>query len=967
MRVRNLFVLAIAFLVALSTGTTVFAQGAQTGTLNGEVEDADGGTMPGVTVTVTSPSLQGERNAITGDDGTYIIRGLPPGEYKVIFELEGMGAVERTATISLGKTARSDAQLQPTVEGETVIVVGEAPNPLENTQISHNTDWQQVNQLAINRNFAAVSNLAPGVTGGVTTPNAGQISIGGAFAYDNVFLIDGVDVNDNLFGSADDLFIEDAVEEQQVMTSGISAEYGRFSGGVVNAITKSGGNDYSGSLRLDRRKQSWRNRTPLEEARGTELSDTDIDTYSATLGGPIVKDHLWFFLAGRDFESEQNVALALTGFPVGLINENERREVKLTGTIAQSHTLQGAWTENESSQFRRTFSFSATPSTTFADSNPNELRVARYSGVLSPSLFAEAQWSEKEFSFSGSGGRSTDLRDSPFLDFGTFTHYNAPWFDANDPESRNNEQLGAALSYFLSSETAGTHDFKGGWEQFTAINAGGNNQSSTNVSFFAAFKTNPDGTPFITADGELIPVFEPGVTTAALWQAVVGARQEIETTSLYVNDKWQLNDHWSFNLGVRYEKVDSISSGGLIAVDTDNLVPRLAASYDVKGDGKWKVDATYSVYSGRYQDGQVAKTSNVGNPDAIYVYYTGPAGEGRGHAPGFDLDNYVPYAASLPTANQFIEDGLQSPETEEMTLSLGYELPRGGYLKATFIDRDTSKFIEDFTTLAEGFTDVPGVGPTDNVVYRNSDDLERKYRAVQLASRYRLTNNWSVEGNYTLQLDNDGNFEGEDTNQPGNTSVFGDYPEVLIDSRYAPNGRLDGFQEHKLRLWTSYNFDFGTFGSLATSVIYSYDSGRAYSIADENFRGSSVQNATVAALGYQNTPGIRTLFFGERGTEKFEDTSVFDVALTYSVPVWRSLEPWVKLEVRNIFDSVSQIDGQTSVTAVPCVRNGVNSCSASNTLQIPETFTLGRFGQATDPVAHFNTPQEIRASVGIRF
>ena len=82
-----------------------------------------------------------------------------------------------------------------------------------------------------------------------TAPNAGQVTIGGAFAYDNVFLINGVDINDNLFGTANNLFIEDAIEETQVLTSGISAEYGRFSGGVVNVVTKRGGDIFSGSFR----------------------------------------------------------------------------------------------------------------------------------------------------------------------------------------------------------------------------------------------------------------------------------------------------------------------------------------------------------------------------------------------------------------------------------------------------------------------------------------------------------------------------------------------------------------------------------------------------------------------------------------------------------------------------------------------------------------------------------------------
>ncbi len=958
MRTRFFLSLGITLLLAVTVSGVALAQGAQTGSLNGKVV-SEGAGLPGVQVTVTSPSLQGERSAFTGEDGTYIIRALPPGEYKVLFELDGMATVQRTATISLGSNARSNADMKVASVEETIVVTGEAPNPLENTQISHNMDWaEEVDNLPITRDFDNVADLAPGVTGGTTTPNGGQLSIGGAFAYDNVFLIDGVDVNDNLFGTANSLFIEDAIEEQQVMTSGVSAEYGRFSGGVINAITKSGGNNFSGSFRLDRTNPSWRKETPGEKDAGISRNNDDNDIFSATLGGPIYKDYLWFFLAGREFDTDNLTALAVTSVPINLSQETQRTEIKLTGTIAQSHTLQGAFTDVTNDNFRRTFSFSATPSTTFSSGLPNELKVARYSGVLTPSLFGEAQYSEKEFQFENSGGTSTDIVDSPFLDFGTFTHFNAPWFDANDPEFRNNEQLGVALSYFLSSDNAGTHDIKGGWEEFTSINTGGNNQSSTGFSFFSGFASDANG-PILTSDNELIPVFDAN-TTAARWDAVIGARQEIETTSLYVNDKWQLNDHWSFNIGFRFEDVNSVSTGGLVAIDTDTFVPRLAASYDVNGDGKWKVDVTYAEYAGKYQDGQAAATSNVGNPDTIYLYYIGPAGQGRDFAPGFDINNYVPYGASLPTANQFIEDGLSSPTTTEYTISLGYELPRGGYVKGTYVNRDVDDFIEDFITLADGFTDVPGVGPTDNAVFRNTSALTREYEALQVASRYRITNNWWVEGNYTFQLTNSGNFEGEDTNQPGSSSVFGNYPEITPADRFYPIGDLDGFQEHKIRLWTSYNWDLGRAGNLNAGLIYSFDSGRAFDEADENFRATPGQRQVAADLGYQNFPGTRTLFFC-RGCRHFEDTNVFDIAINYSIPVWKSLEPWFKFELRNIFDSVNVIDGQTSV------RSDRGSADPNDPLGLPTTFTEGNLGEPTDPVGDYNRPQEYRFSVGIRF
>jgi outer membrane receptor for ferrienterochelin and colicin len=119
-----------------------------------------------------------------------------------------------------------------------------------------------------------MAELAPGLTN--NTPNAGQVTISGAFAWDNVFFIDGVDVNDNLFGDAENVFIEDAVEETQVLTSGISAEYGRFSGGVINIVTKRGGNDFSGTFRMNFTNPAWVEETPFANEKRTANRESRI-------------------------------------------------------------------------------------------------------------------------------------------------------------------------------------------------------------------------------------------------------------------------------------------------------------------------------------------------------------------------------------------------------------------------------------------------------------------------------------------------------------------------------------------------------------------------------------------------------------------------------------------------------------------------------------------------------------------
>ena len=116
------------------------------------------------------------------------------------------------------------------------------------------------------------------------------------------------------------------------------------------------------------------------------------------------------------------------------------------------------------------------------------------------------------------------------------------------------------------------------------------------------------------------------------------------------------------------------------------------------------------------------------------------------------------------------------------------------------------------TGLAESFIDNPTAsgktvvtldgttfGTFDNVYYRNSDDAARNYQALEILGNYHVRSNWTVAAHWTMQLKNEGNYEGEAANAPGSPSVLGDYPELLMEARNFPMGRLDDYQRHKVR------------------------------------------------------------------------------------------------------------------------------------------------------------------------
>ncbi|MGZ8833972.1 MAG: carboxypeptidase regulatory-like domain-containing protein, partial [Thermoanaerobaculia bacterium] len=236
----------------LCAGTTAFAQ--TTASLTGEV-NADGTPLPGVTVTISSPAMQGVRTTTTGENGGYNFTALPPGRYSVRFELAGMANVTREAQVSLSQSARADANMSVAGVAEAITVTASAPTALETSQVSTNVSKQLVDALPIARGQLAAAALAPGVN--ANTFAANQVTISGGPGYDNLIMVNGAVVTENIRSQGSPLYIEDAIQETTILTGAVSAEWGRFTGGVVNTITKSGGNQFSGSFRDSVTNNHW--------------------------------------------------------------------------------------------------------------------------------------------------------------------------------------------------------------------------------------------------------------------------------------------------------------------------------------------------------------------------------------------------------------------------------------------------------------------------------------------------------------------------------------------------------------------------------------------------------------------------------------------------------------------------------------------------------------------------------------
>jgi hypothetical protein len=373
-----LLLIWVAGAYALAQGTT----SELTGTVTSE-----GKPLPGVTVTVASPALQGTRTSTTGANGAYNFLALPPGDYTVTFELEGLAPVKQDVRLVLAQTARSDAQMGVTGVKEALTVSAESgmASVLESTQVGTNFTSKEIAKLPVARTIRDTVLLAPGVS---ATGVNNQITISGAPSYDNLFLVDGVVVNENLRGQPHNLFIEDAIQETTILTGAVSAEYGRFTGGVVSTLTKSGGNEFHGSFRDSFSNPKWTEKTPWVGARAGNTPEADhvdnIDQiYEGTLGGRILKDHLWFFGGARlaeravqRFTAETNIAYS-NGF------DEKRYEGKLTANVTERHSLYVSYLDITNDETNNAFTPIYDEASIVAVRGlPNTLLAVNYNGVI---------------------------------------------------------------------------------------------------------------------------------------------------------------------------------------------------------------------------------------------------------------------------------------------------------------------------------------------------------------------------------------------------------------------------------------------------------------------------------------------------------------------------------------------------------------------------------------------------------
>jgi outer membrane receptor for ferrienterochelin and colicin len=976
---------ASAYLLAAAS-----AQTNPTGAISGQVTDPSGLPLGGVTVTASSPALQGMRTAITSANGDYVIPFLPPGEYKVTFARAAFQTLEKTMSLKVAETATLDAQLSLAGIAESIAVVAEARNDFgQAAPAATSYQAEAIDKLPVGRDLRGAVLLAPGTT---STGPGGSLTISGAMSFESLYLVDGVVVGSTLLGQPRALFIEDAIEETTTWTANISAEYGHFGGGVVNAITKSGGNDFSGSFRTTFNNERWRALTPFEKTSvaGDPRSDEVVPTFEATLGGPIFRDRLWFFAAGRSQERPQARTLAFTNIPYENPTRERRYEGKLSFSVSAAHAFRGAYTRIDFEEENRSSLTVMDRASLYHIEVPEELLSLNYTGVLSSRLFVEGQYSHRKQTNVGRGSRFTDLvRGTIIFDR---SRNNSVW---NSPsncavcsvpqgeltrEQQRNQNIIVKASYFLSTSRLGSHSLVSGFDVFDDGQRTNTWQSGSGFQILA--------TSTIVRGEELFPVFTPD-TTFIRWRPIFeeskGSRYR--TYSAFLNDTWRLNGHFSFTLGLRWDKNDTKDQGGDTIARDDAWSPRLALTFDPRGNSDWTVNAGFARYVAAIANSTGEDGSAGGRPALFDYTYRGPAINADVNAPNpvpadqalttlFNwffasggTDRPLRGSPSIPGLSLRVGDGLISPSNYEYTLGVTKRLGDRGFVRVDGVWREFRDFYTVRTDLTTGkVTDSAG-RVYDLRILTNSNDVERSYRALIIQIAHRFGDRLRLNGNYTLSKTR-GIFDGDDRNPtaggaiPNDTLLF--YPEYGEARWRGPRGNLKIDQRHKVRFWLNYDVPLPSpLGLLDVTVLERIDSGQPFSsdgVIDTRFY--------VTNPGYTTPPATVPYFFGGRGNFVTETATATDLSINYAhfIGLGKKMELFARFVVLNLFDESAQI-----LPGDRTVLTNNNDPRYARFDPFTETPVRGihwdlgpRFGQALS-AADYQRPRTFSAAVGFRF
>jgi len=876
---------------------------ADTGGLRITVNGSNGEPLAGATVKVSSPDSLVSRSGVTDAEGRLRLQGLDPAtNYTVEVVAPGHSdfSAGNVAVIS-GKDLSVGYVLGASSGGgattlDAIVVTGASLAAIDTTSatISSTLNLDIVESLPTGRDYQSYLQLVPGVK---PSPNGNPSSksgvnyqdIGGAAgtSSDNVYLIDGVDVTDHQTGTFGARFNSEIIQEQQVITGGVPAEFAGGSGLISKVVTKSGGDEWHGSLNYYLQNDSLVAKDEHNTSGGFSTYDT-----AFTLGGPIVKEKLWFFASYQKKYREDEVLDPVTGNPMRTVDDDARYAFfKATWQI----------TDND----RLTATFFNDPTEISGSRNPNTLNnrdFARKQGGDNYKLEYTRDWTNLRLNAYGfrHEGELSDIPAVADVSLNNVAFRNLPSTLADRNQGgggtaisteRNRDEFGLSLEYYLDTGF-GTHTIKGGFsysenEYFEDSRITGPDQAR----YFSIAQGNAGVTfadfvgpgwagarSIVAADmprilGEtggfgiansadrayftsLLDTDTNGVISTAEMNAyqfsssvgnptgqvnnyriveVAAAPYSVSSKgkTFYLQDTWTLNQ-WTVNAGVRAEEWTHFDSTGAQSVKFDwEFAPRMSLVYDLFGDGRAKIFG----FAGRYYDPIRTNMSDfAGN-------LTGP----ELHEQIFIGDRWLTFRSrgGPKTPDALFAPSTRTPYTDEFMIGFSNTIGQDMSLSVTATKRKTRDVLEDYDLTLYSDPEVVAGDPADYghagpgsafylpYSYFGYDGKPNSnYVIATLAGGKRNYVGYEVtlqkfKGNHwQSMLSYTFNDAKGNTNSDSNADFQGDW--IALDPR-APNawGPQPGNIKHQFKAFGSYSWDSG----LELSGVFNWNSGMLYSRA----------------------------------------------------------------------------------------------------------------------------------------
>jgi outer membrane receptor protein involved in Fe transport len=766
------------------------------GTVTGTVTDTTEAAVPGATVTATNKETGATRVVVSGVDGTYRVPDLDPGRYALTIELQGFQKiVVDDLIVLLGRSLTADARLQPGVLSEVVSVTADATRQLDlaSVTLAHNVTAEEIDRMPKGRSFQSIALVAPGVNSGEIE---GGFQVNGASSAENVFTVDGVATNSLIYGSSRQNTVFEYLQEVQVKTGGIAAEYGGALGGVISAVTKSGGNILTGeghyyyignALSAAPVKRLVLDPTDLTTV-GYFRDDKQVNNQSevgGSIGGPIMRNRLFFFgsISPRVVR-RTNEYLFSEGSEAGTIDQDQtawQAFGKMTYSAGRLHAnVNLLMTPTRSTGRLPPYDSTGTNFLT-SSSAANEANRTRgfdsdqnnVGGNVDLSLTNNAYVSVRGgYFYDNYKDTGVPLTTSYTYQTPNFTvpgvppSLQGPFNTVNTPRIQitnfdKTTQGFIQLDYNHVFRGAGSHIIKGGWGVRRSVNDVDVAYPGGYVYLFwgQAFRSTFTGQ---TGTGTYGYYYVSDLATRGAVHANI--------QNLYVQDTWQVGSRLTLNLGVRTEneKIPTfrpdIAQYAFRFGFADKLAPRLGATYDVRGDGRVKAFASW----GRYYDWtkyEIARGSYGG--DIWHIFYrsldTLDIGSlNLNNTPGRDLwGGPTGFRDLRATSILNTDPNIKPMYQDSFNGGVDYQLSGTTALGIHYVHNNLGRTIEDMGALVNGDSVYvignPGEGqntitPASYPATENfpTPKPKRQYDALEITLERRFSNNWFASANYTL-------------------------------------------------------------------------------------------------------------------------------------------------------------------------------------------------------------------------